>query len=255
VVDGAATALADGSLIVLGGRAPPPAGGPLAPTGVVTRLAPAAGATLELRTLAAALAVPRAGHTATRLSDDLGAPVLVAGGVDAEGSPVALAELFKPLREAFADPSEYAPALAVPRHGHAAVRTPDGGVLIVGGLDAAGAPVRALELFSVDGGFTPAGDLPAAAGSIEVALTTLPDGRILISGGRAEPGGPALASAFIARLDPLDGSVDVVATDQMGRPRAGHQAALLCDGTVLVVGGAGADAPAERYNPPPVGRR
>jgi hypothetical protein len=41
----------------------------------------------------------------------------------------------------------------------------------------------------------------------------------------------------------------------MRLPRAHHQATLLCDGTVLVVGGTALPTPAERYNPPAVGRR
>jgi len=69
------------------------------------------------------------------------------------------------------------------------------------------------------------------------------------------PGGEPLDTAYIARLNPLDGSVDVVATDHMAIRRAGHQALALCDGTVLVAGGNPDDQRVERYNPPPVGRR
>jgi hypothetical protein len=61
---------------------------------------------------------------------------------------------------------------------------------------------------------------------------------------------------FIARLDATDGTVDVVRTDPLPAPRAGHQAVLLCDGTVLLVGGTeDAAAGAERYNPPSIDRR
>jgi hypothetical protein len=133
---------------------------------------------------------------------------------------------------------------------------PDGSVLIIGGLDGANQPVTTLERFTIDAGFTEvASKLPADAGVIDQTATTLPDGRILLVGGRATAGGPPLDSAFIARLDPLDGTVDVVQTDRLAMPRAGHQATELCDGTILVAGGTASADLIERYNPPPLGRR
>jgi hypothetical protein len=145
--------------------------------------------------------------------------------------------------------------MKTPRTGHTAVLMPDGSVLFIGGLDALGQPIKTLELFSVDGGFVTASPLPDHAGLLDFATTTLPDGRILLTGGREAVGGPALDTAYIIRLNPLDGMVDVVATDRMSVTRAGHQAVLLCDGTVLVTGGTAGSFTAERYNPPPIGRR
>jgi hypothetical protein len=86
-----------------------------------------------------------------------------------------------------------------------------------------------------------------------MTTTRLPDGRILIAGGRTAPGGAAVDTASIARLDVRDGTVDVVPTvDRLAVPRAGHHAILLCDGTIWIGGGApGAFPEAERYNPPP----
>ncbi len=248
-----ATTLTDGRVIAIGG-APP--GSPLAPVGTITEVA-LTGASPDVRDLRAVLAHPRTGHTATRLGDDVGAPVLIAGGTNAAGAPVTIAELFKPLSEELANPLTFAPPMLVPRSRHAAALMPDGSVLIVGGIDAAGAPVHKLELFSLDAGFEDVGMLPMTAGVIDATITALPDGRILIAGGRvnANPGTPATNTAFIARLDPLDGSVDVVPTDRLGVARAGHQAATLCDGTILVTGGASDGAIAERYNPPDAGRR
>jgi len=96
--------------------------------------------------------------------------------------------------------------------------------------------------------------LPEVIEALHTA-TVLPDGRILLAGGRLVDKGEAQTSAFIARLDPLNGAVDVIATDAMSTARAGHQATLLCDGTVLISGGTSDQVPAERYNPPPDGRR
>lgn len=250
-VDLTATALTDGRVIVIGGS--PPGG---APVGDIDEIQLAQDdLSLEIRKLPAKLAVPRSGHTATLLGDDVGAPVLIAGGIDAAGVPVPAAELFKPLSEGLADPAVFAPEMKVPRSGHTATLMPDGSVLFIGGLDALGQPVHALELFSVGSSFALVGQLPDDAGVVDFATTRLPDGRILLTGGRTAPGSAPLDNAYIIRLNPLDGTVDVVATDHMAIARTGHQAVLLCDGTVLVGGGTPGTFPAERYNPPPLGRR
>jgi hypothetical protein len=215
------------------------------------------GPSVAVRRLTARLATARAGHTATRLSNDPGARVLVAGGLDGSAPmplAVAVAELYVPPSEGFADPAGFAPPMVVPRHRHHAIRLPDGSVLIVGGLDASDVPVATLELFAIESGFTDVGMLPATAGLTEQSVTPLPDGRVLIAGGR-DALGSVVDTAFIARLDPIDGVVDISGTDRLMTPRAGHQATLLCDGTVLLVGGTTTASPAERYNPPSVGRR
>jgi hypothetical protein len=245
-----ATSLTDGRVMVIGGN--PPSG---APVGTISELSLGTG--VEVRTLPFALAHPRSGHTATRLGDDLGAPVLIAGGTDPAGAPVTIAELFKPLTEELAKPATFAPQMVIPRTRHHAVRMPDNSILIVGGLDGSlpPLPLRTLELFTIDGGFRAVGNLPENAGVLDMSVTTLPDGRVLITGGRTEPSGPPVNTAFIARLDPLDGTIDVVPTDRLAVPRANHQAAQLCDGTILVTGGAPGRPVAERYNPSPTGRR
>ncbi len=244
-----ATALTDGRIVVIGGAAPGSA-----PAGTVAQITTDAGQ-VEIRTLRATLANPRTGHTATRLGDAVGAPLLVAGGLDPGGQPIAVAELFRPLSSDFADPVRFAPTLVVPRSGHQARLMPDGSVLIIGGIDAAGAPVRTLERFTLDGGFVAVGELPATAGVIGAAATILPDGRILLLGGSIPPSTEPVATAFIARLDVIDGSVDVVATDRLAIPRLAPQATVLCDGTIMVSGGTLASDIIERYNPPALDRR
>jgi hypothetical protein len=144
--------------------------------------------------------------------------------------------------------------MIVPRHHHQAVRLPDGSVLVIGGIDENGMPTRQLELFGLDTGFVDAGQLPENAGLVDFAATTLPDGRVLLTGGRTLDG-VVTSNSFIARLDPFDGTVDVVPTDRLSIARAGHQATLLCDGTVLIAGGTATQTEYERYNPPAAGRR
>lgn len=247
-----ATALSDGRVIVIGGRIP---NGP--PSNFAGEVSVSSGI-VNVRPLRAQLASPRYGHTATRLSDNVGAGVLVIGGLDLDGKPLAVAELFKPLSEDFSP--TFNRSMVVPRYRHQAVPLPDGSVLILGGitLDASNnpVPVDTIELFTLDAGFVALADkLPPNAGLLDFSATVLPDGRVLLAGGRIADGGPPVSSAFIARLDPLDGTVDIVATDRLGQPRAGHQATLLCDGTVLVAGGTADQSTYERYNPPAVGRR
>jgi hypothetical protein len=248
-LDGAAAAtLAAGDVVVIGGK------DATSSVDTVYALRVGEGLVVTARLLDARLTTARHGHTVTRLSDDVGAPVVVIGGVDSLGTPVAAAELYRPLREAFS--TSFAATMLVPRSGHAAIRMPDGAILVVGGVDENGTAVRALELFSIDGGFIAAGELPADAGVIDPTLTPLPDGRVLLSGGRTStlPADPPTASAFVLRLDPVDESIDIAATDGMEASRDRHTAAQLCDGTILVVGGSD-DLAAERYQPPSASRR
>jgi hypothetical protein len=242
-----ATSLTDGRVIVIGGQAPMVA----APSDAVIEVSSTSG-TPVVRKLRAVLKFPRYGQVATRLDDDIGSPVLVIGGINELGEPVGDAELFKPLSEKFSD--SFVAKMIVPRHHHQAVRLPDGSVLVIGGIDATGKPTRQLELFGLDTGFVDAGLLPENAGLVDFAATTLPDGRVLLTGGRTLDG-VVTSNAFIARLDPFDGTVDVVPTDRLLVPRAGHQATLLCDGTVLIAGGTATQTAYERYNPPAAGRR
>ncbi|HTM21192.1 MAG TPA: hypothetical protein VL172_11805, partial [Kofleriaceae bacterium] len=204
----------------------------------------------------AALKTPRTEHTATRLSDETGADVLIIGGKDAAGLPVGTVEVFRPLSDEFEE--VIGATMLVPRWGHIAVRLPGGFVLVLGGWQPDGLggqmPVADMELYDpVLGRFTSAGRLASTAGVNDLTATPLPDGRVLLAGGRNEAGTP-VSTTLIAQLDPANGRVNIIATNSLAAARAGQAAIALCDGTVLLVGGADG-APAERYNPPAAGRR
>ncbi len=240
--------LSDGRVVAIGGL---DANGD--PFRFVHEIASDGGGVTIRELMRAELKHPRRGHTVTRLSDDLGAPVLIAGGLDPTGTPVPAAELYRPLAEQIAPDTEFARSMLVPRWDHAAVRLPDGSVVFLGGNSAMG-PTRSVEVFTIEAGFVIQGVLPLGSGFTEFSATPLPDGRVLIAGGR-DLAGNAVDTALIVRIDPFGGGIDIVNTDRLSTPRAGHQATLLCDGTVLLVGGTTEPAPAERYNPPSSGRR
>lgn len=251
-----ATSLADGRVIVIGGYLPDGS-----PSDSIIELTPA-GTTADIREVTT-LAHARGGHTSTRLGDDAGAPVLIAGGLDMEGggNTIVPAELFRPLSRTLSP--TFAPPMRHPRTGHHASRMPDGSVLFIGGVDAAGNPVRDLERFTIDEGFVDVLDsggrpvtLDDSVGVIDMSVTQLPDGRLLIAGGHADgnASGAPTDVAYVLRLDPGTGTLDIGPTDKLATPRANHHAILLCDGTVFISGGA-EELHAERYNPPPAGRR
>jgi hypothetical protein len=115
-----------------------------------------------------------------------------------------------------------------------------------------------LEYLSI--GIDP-GNAPAATGSLKPvgamidarfnhSATLLPDGRVLIAGGR-EKQGTVLNTAEL--YDPATGQF--TATGQMGIRRVGHTATLLSNGKVLLAGGSdseffyGALSSAELYDP------
>jgi hypothetical protein len=217
------------------------------------------GGEIVSRELTGELGTPRERHSMTRLSNEVGADVLIIGGLDDTGAAVAQAQLYRPLKSSFEVVDSA--TLITPRYDHSAVRLPGGFVLVVGGLTpdpggGAPVPVRELELYDpVQGVFAPAGTLPSGAGVTGMTVTELPDGRFMLAGGR-DIDGATVSTVLIARFDPIDGVVDLSPTDPLNVPRAGHSAVVLCDGTVLVAGGT--ELPSgetERYNPPSTGRR
>ncbi|HET9624019.1 MAG TPA: hypothetical protein VFP84_21755 [Kofleriaceae bacterium] len=245
-----ATSLVDGRVLVVGGQ-DDKAGPAAMPSGEIDVIDDQH----VVRAFQVSLLTPRSHHTATRFGNDDGAPVLIVGGKDGNGQPIATAELFKPLSDSLASTTTFNHRLVTARYDHLAVLLPDESVLVIGGVDRSGNTVRTLERFTIDASFFPVADLPADAGLIDAVATPLPDGRILLTGGRTTVGGPPVNSVYIIRFDPNDGEIEIIATDHLAFARAGHQAAVLCDGTVLINGGTPFASKPERYNPPPAGRR
>src|SRR5207248_394316 len=105
------------------------------------------------------------------------------------------------------------------------------------------------------GTFVTDADLPANAGVVGFTVTPLPDGRVLMAGGSTKVDGTPVDTALIFDLDAKLGTLNILHTASLAVARAGHQATVLCDGTLLFSGGTTSSVPAERYNPSPAGRR
>src|SRR5437773_242560 len=182
---------------------------------------------------------PRAEHTATLLANGT---VLVAGGRDAAGQPLASAEIYDPATGSY---TLLASPLPAPVWGHTATRLDDGTVLIAGGQRGVRYR-RAAQLFD------PASDTFAALTPMSTprgrhTATLLRDGRVLLVGGT--DGVEPLASLEI--YDPTTRTFSP-APSALAVARQDHTATLLPDGRVLVAGGSdfsGALESAELYDP------
>src|SRR6266571_4081923 len=168
---------------------------------------------------------PRAEHTATLLANGT---VLVAGGRDAAGQPLASAGIYDPATGAY---TLLASPLPAPVWGHTATRLDDGTVLIAGGQRGVRYR-RAAQLFD------PASDTFAALTPMSTprgrhTATLLRDGRVLLVGGT--DGVEPLASLEI--YDPATNAFARLAAP-MGTTRSGHLGVqLLHNGKVLISGG------------------
>jgi hypothetical protein len=169
-----------------------------------------------------ALQEPRSRHTATLLDDGT---VLLVGGEDRDFLSTRAVEIVDPVTRT----STAGPPLLVDRYDHAAVRLPDGSVVVAGGFSTTGGGhLSSMERF--DGNvWTTVGDLDAPRVGLSGFL--LPDGRALFFGGDNSTEIPRTAvvvdSAGVVAVLPID----------VGEARRLFAATQLSDGSVLVAGG------------------
>ncbi|MGA3056892.1 MAG: kelch repeat-containing protein [Candidatus Limnocylindrales bacterium] len=171
----------------------------------------------------------RADHAATRLADGR---VLIVGGVDEHGAPIATAELYDPATGRFLSTGSMAHSRDVPE----ATLLPGGRVLVTGGFDGSGTPIASAELYDpTTGTFSEAGSM--AQPRLGSTATLLSDGRVLIVGGVPAQNSPQPIGAAEV-YDPGTGRFTTMGS--LREPRSGHTATLLGDGRVLIAGGDGA---------------
>ncbi len=174
------------------------------------------------------LGAARSGATATALPDGR---ILVVGGTDTNGAPLASAEYLNP------DGSfSSAGSMSIGRTRHAAILLPDGDVLVAGGQTSGGGFTNNAELLDpLSGAWTTvaASMADARAGH---TMSVLPDYTVAIVGGENSTG--PLSS--IELFDEAANSFTFAGTLQQARKD--HAAAVLNDGRVLISGGSGLDS-------------
>ena len=185
---------------------------------------------------AGTMSTPRAGHTATVLSNG---ELLVAGGcagTNGNGLGLASAEVYDPSAGIWRLTGDMTGA----RVNHTATLLPGGEVLVAGGID-----VDRQVLLTSTELYSPTTGSWNVTGSLKIArhlhtATLLPSGKILVAGGS---GGGASAELY----DPATGTWTL--TGSMTTARIEHTAMLLPSGRVLVVGGSLFGRSAELYEP------
>jgi hypothetical protein len=182
----------------------------------------------------------RSGGTATVLGNG---KVLVAGGADASGNPLATAELFDPATGIFSVTG----SMGTARYNHAAVLLKDGRVLVSGGIDGN------VDLVSAELYDPTTGEFSATTGTLGTArnshsATLLNSNKVLILGG-LDVSGNLVSTAEL--YDPVAEIFSV--TGSVLTSRQSYGISLLGNGKVLVAGGYNTVSPspatAELYDP------
>lgn len=182
---------------------------------------------------ASAMTTARFEHTATLLEDGR---VLIAGGLGADVTgtkPIASTELFDPAAGSFVRSTDLSEA----RSNHVAAMLADKTVLVAGGLGGSGggdSGLASAEVFDPRrGSWTKVASL--TQGRTGATATGLADGQVLVAGGEAVDQGSRRSLAVAEVYDPAGSRWR--SAGQMSCPRSEGAAALLRDGSVLVVAG------------------
>jgi hypothetical protein len=180
------------------------------------------------------LATARYGHTATLLNDGR---VLIVGGYNFTFGEQSSAEIYDPVTQMFTAAGSLTVAAGF---GSTATLLPSGKVLFAAGINGAGsaAPTasKTAELYDPTlGTFTQTGSL--TTGRFFHTATLEADGKVLFVGGQVDGG--IGTPTFTAELyDPSMGTNGTFTpTVALNTARDAHAAALLSDGTVLIMGG------------------
>lgn len=211
-----ATLLPDGKLLVAGGFA-----------GDENSLASAEVFDPATSTFAPAgnMNATRAGHTATLLPNG---KVLIAGGYN--GRYLASAELYDPAAHTFVSTG----MMVTARSGHVATLLNNGKVLLAGGVGTGWTFLADAELYD------PATNTFIATGGMTTAreshtATLLKDGQVLITGGHKGRRPAITIYSFAEIYNPASGTFSSIGNLTVRRHK--HDATLLADGQVLIVGG------------------
>lgn len=257
----AVTPLADGRVLVTGGRISPAGASKTVRAEIYDPVAGTFTATGDMLHA-------RESHSAILLAD--GRVLVVNGGnlfAPLNGTPPTPAEIYDPATGVFTATD----LPTVERDMGSAVRLADGRVLVAGGagcapcLEIGGGTftLRVTDIAEVYdpalGTFTQVGSLATARR--ETSVTALADGRALVAGGsyeELEPGDPPGIISFVldsAELfDPASGQFSPTANN-MSHGRLSHSAVARANGEVLIVygavdsGGVSLDVPAETFDP------
>ncbi len=177
----------------------------------------------------------RYGHTVTPLSKaEGGIELLIAGGITADGAATERTEIFDPATGSLCP----GPPMQDARAFHAAVRLPDGRVLITGGVNAVqgqfpqnfGGILKTAEIFN-DRKFErllPANECPCGTSSEQRkclfepraghTATLLADGTVFISGGLTERDGAVVSTNTIERFFPRSDVFELYLEDTESNP-------------------------------------
>jgi len=246
--DFAATALLDGSIMVVGGVTGSDIEAPVQTAAIL-------GAS-SWKKVKAKMTIPRAAPcAATIAAGESKGKVLIVGGTDtSEDTPMlATAEIYDPTAKTFTLTSQ---SLSVARSYAVCTALPDGKVLVTGGIDNSGNGISTAEIYdpATDSFTVTAGSMNV--GRVDHTATLLPDGTVLVAGGETSYTGSSISLNSAEIYDPSTGKFTL--TVNMNDLRDDSTATLIAhsgtslDGQVLIAGGftgVGVTVTAELYDP------